>query len=678
MIISDSRRSFLFAGTVFLVGLMLYFVSACYGFSYRFRDSRGVDIVINKRPARVVSVVPSITETIFKLGAGNVIKGITYHTTYPAEANEKRIVGGFFSPCVKVIQEINPDVLFVSKFHVQLMRAFAHSNCTVIDLETKSISDSFRNIVILGKLFDKEKEAQEIVRQIKDDFQLIRNKVAKIPLRSRKRVIRLMGRDSVMTPGDDSFQNEMIRAAGGIPPRLGKTGSVVPITKQEWVKFNPQVIYGCGQDRIVAKKILSQPGWRDVDAVREGKIFFFPCDLTCRAATNTGYFVKWLAARLYQDNYATKEDQVLDEAVFRSRDLSLPLSYIKGARILYSHILDFVNKTLVIEFKKPLALVSTLEGHRHGIKVVGNHYSPPPCWAIEHKWGLKRIRRRVYKAIHVDESSSSFLFTGADMDNLAVEYQKYRDMEVCTLVTAGVKSNAVGMSADPGRYYEPGTINIIILPNMELTPRAMTRAIISATEAKIAALMDLDVRSHQSPKINQATGTGTDNMIVVQGSAIPIDNTGGHSKMGELIAKTVYKGVREAIAKQNGIVGNRNVLQRLKERHINIFELISVPPGPKKIRKIDLVGPVEQVLLDPRYSSFLAAAFSLSDSYERGLVQDLTEFETWCRNIAEKITGRKIQQMYDLVSYKDLPTVMKMALNAILNGVYMRGDCVSP
>jgi len=234
------------------------------------------------------------------------------------------------------------------------------------------------------------------------------------------------------------------------------------------------------------------------------------------------------------------------------------------------------------------------------------------------------------------------------------------------------------MSADTGRYYEPGTINIIIFPNMKLSERAMTRAIISATEAKTAALMDLDVRSHQSPKINEATGTGTDNMIIVQGSGIPIDNTGGHSKMGELIAKTVYKGVREAIAKQNGIVGNRNVLQRLKERHINIFELISVPPGPKKIRKIDLVGPVEQVLLDPRYSSFLAAAFSLSDSYERGLVQDLTEFETWCRNIAEKITGRKIQQMYDLVSYKDLPTVMKMALNAILNGVYMRGGCVSP
>ena len=678
MIIINSRRSFFFAGAVFLLGFMLYFVSTCWAFPYRFRDSRGVEIVINRRPIRVVSAVPSITETIFKLGAGDAIKGITYHTSYPAEANHKRIVGGFFSPCVKVIREINPDVLFVSKFQVKLINTFAHSRCTVIDLETNSISDSYRNILILGKIFDKEKKAQEIVRQIKSDFLLIHNKVAKIPLASRKRVIRLMGRDSVMAPGDDSFQNEMIRAAGGIPPKLGKTGAVIPVTKQQWVKFNPQVIYGCDGDRSVAKKILNEPGWRDVDAVREGKMFFFPCDLTCRAATNTGYFVKWLSARIYQDYFATRKNQVLDERVFRSRDLLLPLPYIKDARILYSHILDFVNKTLVIEFKRPLALVSTLEGQRHGIRVVGNHYSPPPCWGIEHKWGLKRIRGRVYEVIHVDKSSSSFLFTGADMDNLAIEHVKFRDMEVYALVTAGVKSNAVRMSADPGRYYEPGTINIIILPNMRLTPRAMTRSIISATEGKTAALMDLDIRSSESPRLYQATGTGTDNIIVVQGSGIRIDNAGGHSKMGELIAKAVYKAVREAIAKQNGIIGNRNVFQRLKERRIDIFGLITVPPGARKIRKIDLLGPVEEALLDPRYSSFIEAAFSLSDSYERGLVRDLTGFDTRCKNIAEEIAGRKIDHMLNLISYNALPTVMTMALNAVLNGVYVREGYMSP
>ena len=102
-----------------------------------------------------------------------------------------------------------------------------------------------------------------------------------------------------MAPGDGSFQNEMIRAAGGIPPQLGRRGAVTPVNVEEWIKFNPQVIYGCGGDRKTAKAFFNRPGWKDVDAVKNGKIFFFPCALTCRAATNTGHFVSWLSARIY-------------------------------------------------------------------------------------------------------------------------------------------------------------------------------------------------------------------------------------------------------------------------------------------------------------------------------------------------------------------------------------------
>ena len=62
--------------------------------------------------------------------------------------------------------------------------------------------------------------------------------------------------------------------------------------------------------------------------------------------------------------------------------------------------------------------------------------------------------------------------------------------------------------------------------------------------------MDLDVRSSAAPRRYQATGTGTDNILVVQGTGIPIKLAGGHSKMGELIARAVYQGVLEAVSKQ--------------------------------------------------------------------------------------------------------------------------------
>jgi len=226
------------------------------------------------------------------------------------------------------------------------------------------------------------------------------------------------------------------------------------------------------------------------------------------------------------------------------------------------------------------------------------------------------------------------------------------------------------MSEDEGKFYEPGTINIILLPNMKLTPRAMARAIISATEAKTAALQDLDIRSSYSSQIHQATGTGTDNIIVIQGTGIPIDNAGGHSKMGELIAKVVYEGVKEAIRKQNGLIADRHVFQRLKERNVSIYGGISEIKCACCLKKRDFVGAVEEILLDPRYASFIESALVLSDDYEKGLIKDLSAYRLWCKMIAGDIAGKKIEKMREFVGLDNMPVVLKMALTAVLNGVY--------
>ncbi len=653
----------------FVPFIILFNTSPALSYPVEFIDSQGNRITINDRPSQVVSLVPSITEIIFKIGAGDAVKAITYHDTYPSEAATKEIIGGFFSPSLKTIEAMRPDLIFYSRFHKQVKDKFGHGKCHLVNLETVTLADSYKNIRILGRLFNKEDEAEKVIDRIKDELQIITKKVARIPQQKRKRVIRLMGRDEVMTPGDDSFQNEMIRAAGGIPPALGKNGNIVVITKDEWMKFNPQIIYGCGGDRETAREFFNRPGWKDVDAVKNGNIFYFPCNLTCRASTNTGYFVSCLSSRIYTDEYSKKEDQVLEEKIFKSRNLDLDLVYIKDARIAYNHIYDFLNKTLIINFKEPLSVVSTLEGERKGIESVGNHYSPPPCWGIGHKSGLSGMRQRVYRVISKSEETASFLFTGADMDNLAIKRESFKDMEIYALVTAGIKSNAVRMSKDKGRFYEPGTINIILLPNMKLTPRAMTRAIISATEAKTAALQDLDIRSAYSSLYNQATGTGTDNIIVVQGTGIRIENAGGHSKLGELISKAVYAGVQQAVYKQNGLVSRRNVFQRLKDRKISIYGLVSDIKCDCIYKKSGLGGKIEEILLDPRYAGFIEASFAISDSYERGLICDLSGYELWCNNMAEEIAGEKITQLSCIVETDHKPVVLRMALNALLNGL---------
>jgi hypothetical protein len=88
--------------------------------------------------------------------------------------------------------------------------------------------------------------------------------------------------------------------------------------------------------------------------------------------------------------------------------------------------------------------------------------------------------------------------------------------------------------------------------NARLTDGARARAIVTVTEAKTAAFEDLKVMSSYTKNV-QATGIGTDSVIVVSGTTGPkVTYTGGHSRIGEVIGKAVYEAVIEALWKQNG------------------------------------------------------------------------------------------------------------------------------
>jgi adenosylcobinamide amidohydrolase len=324
----------------------------------------------------------------------------------------------------------------------------------------------------------------------------------------------------------------------------------------------------------------------------------------------------------------------------------------------------------MVEFTEPMRVTSTLAGEKKGITSVGNHYFPPPCWNVEYRLGFEKWRKHIFKTIGKTRDGCSLLFTGANMGNLSVQKAQFRDMTVYALVTAGVEDNAMRMSVDEGMYYEPGTINIILLSNMKLSPRAMARAVITATEAKAAALQDLDVRSTYSPRKSQATGTGTDEVLVVEGRGAAVDNAGGHCKLGELIARAVYDGVKEAVLRHDGISPQRHVFRRLQERHINIYDVLkgcALPDNGADERK--RLARFEKVLLQPLYASFIESAFALSDANERGLLTNLDAFEKWCRSVGEEIAGRKVETWTDYVTSEEIPIVMRMSLNALLNGL---------
>jgi len=143
------------------------------------------------------------------------------------------------------------------------------------------------------------------------------------------------------------------------------------------------------------------------------------------------------------------------------------------------------------------------------------------------------------------------LMTAASRDSFRMVQATEQGVEIFVLVTAGL-SNA-RRAGDYAEYreigtpqYNAGTINIICLTTAVLTPAAMIEAVITATEAKSAALQNLDIKSPASQ--TTATGTGTDAIAIAGGHGpINVKYCGKHVIFGEILAKLVIEAVSSSI-----------------------------------------------------------------------------------------------------------------------------------
>ena len=628
-------------------------------------DDAGQKLVFDTPPARVVSLLPSVTEVICCIGAESSLVGVTYHDTGFEGTAGKVVIGGAFTPRFEIINGLSPDLLIVAPRDFDKAKKNRAGGYHIIAVDDNiPLTDAERWILKFGEIFGRRGDAERVTATSRELMEIIRLKTDKIPQERRRKVMYLtLGATGLMTPGDKSFQNETIRAAGGVTGEFGDE-PYVTITLDRWLEFNPDFVYATSVEYAEVSKLLSREGWRDVSAVKNHQVFAFPSALVCRAAAHVGYFIAWLSSEIYVDDFADSKNLTHPQEIISEQTLSLDVPYVEKVRVIDSRIMDFVHRTLLVDFKRPQSVVSTVYGERHNIEHVGNSYSPTPTWSIYHKLGFEKSQEDLFSVLALDNDKAELMLTGADINNAVIKTASYRDMKVTAIVTAGVESNALRTSKDVGAWYEPGTINILLMTNHKLSEQAATRAIITVTEAKTAALWDMDVRSSQSRAFLPATGTGTDSVIVVSGEGVVLHGSGGHTKIGELIADAVYRGVHDAILKQNGKKPIRNTLERLEERGIPVHSIID-----------GFQAALEELLLSPEHKSiqgFLESAFSLSDAHVMGQISNLDAFDAWALSVAENIAGCPVSRVEAIISHDDMPPVLKTALDAIATGLRRR------
>ena len=224
------------------------------------------------------------------------------------------------------------------------------------------------------------------------------------------------------------------------------------------------------------------------------------------------------------------------------------------------------SKCIVVPFTGKRTVLSTCPlngGYQENLTAVFNNDGNPGA-------GMASVLRAptyeehmalIAKEIGLDPEKTSAMSTAASMENVAIETESFDEVIVTAVVTGGIEVNG-GRVGDPASWQEvqgkaqpikQGTINIMLFFNINLTPGALARSLVTCTEAKTAAIQELLAPSRYS--MGLATGSGTDGTIVVCNaeSDICLTNAGKHSKFGELIGKCVKRAVKSALNKQSGL-----------------------------------------------------------------------------------------------------------------------------
>ena len=236
------------------------------------------------------------------------------------------------------------------------------------------------------------------------------------------------------------------------------------------------------------------------------------------------------------------------------------------------------DKSLVVRFSGKRKVLSTGPnngGYRKDMEAVFNNDCSTGEKSCEMRAATYSEHMKIVAEddLGLDRDKSTGLSTTVNMDNVSIQTMNYEDFSVTAIVTGSIRTNG-GRIGDPAIWHEkseisysvpPGTINIILYIDADLSEGALARALVSCTEAKTAAIQELLAPSRYSRGI--ATGSGTDGTIIIcnADSEVLLTNAGKHCKLGEYIGKTVMKAVKEALYRQSGLcpVYQHDVLHRM-------------------------------------------------------------------------------------------------------------------
>lgn len=233
-------------------------------------DDRGVSITLAQSPQRIVSLLPSLSETVCELGQCHRIVGVDRYSNFPASLQKLPQVGGGLDPNIEMVVALRPDVVLIAKSSRAGERLEA-LGLKVMALEPKSHADVQRVMFKLGQLLEVPDTAR-IWRAIDAGVSAA---AQSLPASARGVKVYFEVNPGPYAASESSFIGETLA-------RLG-VQNIVPAKLGPFPKLNPEYIVRANPDLIMigqrsADGLMTRPGWQNIRALREQRVCIFPTE----------------------------------------------------------------------------------------------------------------------------------------------------------------------------------------------------------------------------------------------------------------------------------------------------------------------------------------------------------------------------------------------------------------
>ncbi len=267
-------------------------------------DQTGRTLTLSAPPRRIVSLVPSVTEVLYAIGAEDLLVGVTDFCDYPPEAKRKPHVGGMLSPNLETLVTLKPDLVVATRSgntedtFDQLKRL----GIPVYLADPTTVSEVLRLVSNLGELTGHRDGAAAVDKDIERRIEAVRDRVAGRPL---PRVLYVLWPEPLIVPGKGALVSELIAIAGG--------ASVTADQGQGYPRMSLEAAVGRAPEVIILASHGSKGGpaarqqWERLEsmpAIKSGRLYTADGDLMHRYGPRFLVGLESLARLIHPEAFA--------------------------------------------------------------------------------------------------------------------------------------------------------------------------------------------------------------------------------------------------------------------------------------------------------------------------------------------------------------------------------------